>query len=160
MSTPNAVVIFNGTTQHTFSAKANCLVTLNPGQNVVSLAKIAALSGETDSTDEEEIKIATRCTSEAFVEMIIDGTIKVINGKGIDANTTEGVNTSGTKDASEDTINVDIVQLGARDAAAIIKEVTDVSIVQGYLDAENLSGDPRPTVVKACEKAIKTLTVD
>ncbi len=150
----NSIVIFNGARQHSFSAKKDCLVTLNAGSNVVSVEKINRLLGETG--DEELDKMA----SESFVDMYASGEIEIIDQEAVV--TAE----SGSKDkstdiatgSSGDVIEIDIVKLGAKDAITVINSEASVEKIKAYLDAEISSGDDaRKTVVKAAEEAINAL---
>jgi len=151
MSNKNAVVIFNGARQHSFSAQKDCLVTLNAGKNVVSVAKLERLTGKTDDAELNKAK------SVSFIEMIETGEIEIVDDAAVEvAETTEDDN-SIVKDTNKNTIKINIVDLGAKEAITVISAEADVDIVQGYLDAENASGDTRKTVVKACEDAITAL---
>ena len=148
----NKVVLFNGATQHSFSAKADCLVTLNAGSNVVSIAKLDKLMGTTGDKKQDA------CKSNSFLEMMEDGVIQVIDDKAVVvAETTQAeTDNSGAKKPSDDKIEINIAELGATEAKAVINSEIDADVIQGYLDAEN-AGEARSSVVKACDKAIEAL---
>ena len=69
----NAVVLFNGARQHSFSAQKDCLVTLNAGSNVVSVEKLNRLLGETGD------KKLDAMASESFVDMVAAGDIEILD---------------------------------------------------------------------------------
>ena len=151
----NAVVMFNGARQHSFSAKKDCLVTLNAGSNVVSVEKLNRLMGETG--DDELDAMA----SESFVDMVAAGKIEILDEDAVVSAE------SGTKDKKTgivtgktgDKIEIDITKLGAKEAIALIEGEAIAEKVQAYLDAENSQGeDARKTVVKAAETALDALT--
>lgn len=150
----NKVVIFNGATQHSFSAKADCLVTLNAGKNVVSIEKLNRLMGTTGDEELDE------CKSDSFLEMKDDGIISIIDDAAVVvAETSEKENKTATKKPSDDKIKIDIVKLGATEAKEVISSEIDADVIQGYLDAEN-AGESRPSVIKACDKAIEALLAE
>ena len=148
----NAVVLFNGARQHSFSAQKDCLVTLNAGSNVVSVEKLNRLLGETGD------KKLDAMASESFVDMVAAGDIEILDDAAVvkaDASAKDkatGISTSSKGDNNE----IDITALGAKAAIGVIESEADADKVKSYLDAEN-SGEPRKTVVKAAEKAIEAL---
>jgi len=148
----NAVVIFNGARQHSFSAKKDCLVTLNAGSNVVSVEKLNRLLGETGDDDLDAM------ASESFVDMVAAGDIQILDEDAV-VTAKEGKKDSATGIATGagDSIEVDITKLGAKDVIALIEGEADAEKVQAYLDAEN-AGEPRKSVVAAAEKALEALT--
>lgn len=137
--------MFNGARQHSFSAKANCLVTLNPGSNVVSTAKFESLT-------------KGGAKSKSFIEMMDDGEIKVIDGSAVESAVPSRKDNATGIGSGLDKVEVAISKLGARDAVDIIRAESDVDVVKNYLlDEETSDNDPRPTVVKACNEAIAAL---
>ncbi len=142
----NAVLVFNEARQHSFSAQKDCLVTLNPGRNVVSIAKLEKLT-------EGDAK------SIPFIELMETGVIEVVSEEAVVVAETTDSNSS-SKKPTADKIEINIVDLGAKEAIALINSESDVDVIQGYLDAENTDSDPRKTVVKACDEAITALLAD
>lgn len=148
----NKVVVFNGARQHSFSTQKDCMVTLNAGSNVVSVEKINRLMGE---TDDESINAMA---SVPFVDMVASGDIKILDDDAVvEATESKPDDKTGIK-TSSDNITIDIVKLGAKEAIEVISVEMSAEKVEGYLNAENASGDARKTVVAAAEKAIKALT--
>ena len=152
----NKVIIFNGACQHSFSAQKDCLVTLNAGKNVVSVSKLNRLLGKTGDDSVDKMK------SQSFIDMIEDGTIEIVDDSAVEVaeTKTDDNDNSGTKNPNDDDIKINIVELGAKEAISVINAEVDVDTVQGYLDAENASAEPRKTVVKACDDAIIALLAD
>jgi len=154
----DVVVMFNGACQHSFSAKKDCLVTLNAGTNVVSIEKLERLTGKTGDEELDAMK------SQSFINMHDTGEIEIINDEAVvevvsaqkDNVTGINANTAGNKE----TIIIDTVKLGAKDAITVIGAEIDADIIQGYLDAENAADTPRVTVIKACEDAITALLAE
>ncbi len=145
----NAVVVFNGARQHSFSAQKDCLVTLNAGSNVVSVEKLNRLLGETGNDELDAM------ASESFVDMVAAGEIDILD-EGAVVTAEEGKKDSATDIATGkdgDNIEINITKLGAKDGIALIEGEADAAKVQAYLDAEN-SGEPRKSVVAAAEKAL------
>lgn len=149
----NKVVIFNGATQHSFSAQKDCLVTLNAGSNVVSVEKLNRIMGTTGDEELDAMK------SDSFLEMLDDETIVILDEDSVvTAETSEEENTSGVKNPNDDNIEIDIVKTGAKDAISLINAEVDVEKVKSWLAAEKASGnDARSSVVKACNKQIEAL---
>lgn len=145
MDKKNTVLIFNGARQHSFSAKANCLVTLNPGSNVVSAAKFSALTkGDAKSP--------------SFIEMIDTGEIEVVDSAAIEKAVPSKKDESTGIGSGLDDIDITISKLGAREAVSVIRSETDVDVIKNYLlDEETSDNDPRPSVVKAANEAIAAL---
>ena len=145
MDKKNTVLMFNGARQHSFSAKANCLVTLNPGSNVVSTAKFDALT-------EGDAK------SPSFIDMIDAGEIEVIDSAAIEKAVPSKKDASTGISSGQDDVVITISKLGAREAVSVIKSESDVEVIKNYLlDEETSDNDPRPSVVKAANEAIKAL---
>jgi len=152
MSNKNAVVIYNGARQHSFSAKKDCLVTLNAGSNVVSVEKLERLTGETGDNELDAMK------SQSFIDMLESGEIQIVDEDAVvTAESGKKDDTTGINTGTGDAIEIDITKLGAKDGIALIEGEADAEKVQAYLDAEN-SGEPRKSVVVAAEKALKALT--
>lgn len=152
MSNKNVVLLFKGVKQHSFSAKADCLVTLNPGSNVVSLSKFNILTGNAGDEDQD------KCKSISFCDMLESGDISLLDEKAVDvAETSEEENTTGTHDPNKDKIKISIVELGAKDAIALANAESDIDKVKGYLEAEEAASEPRKTVVAACNIGIELL---
>lgn len=151
----NAVVIFNGARQHSFSAQKDCLVTLNAGQNVVSIEKLSRLMGETGDDTLDAM------ASESFVDMVAGGDVQILDeGAVVKAEPASKDDTTGLNTGKDgDNIEINIIKLGAKDAIELIKGEADADKVQAYLDAEESQGDDaRKTVVSAAEQALEALT--
>lgn len=137
----NAVVIFNSNRQHTYTGSKGCMVCLNPGNNVVSIDKLEQLDGE----------------SETFVDAVSSGEIEILE-KGVVKAETKNKNEI-SKNPLNDNIVLNITEMGAREAIIAIDAEIDTSVLNGYL-ADERANDDRKTVVKAIEKAIKSLGDD
>lgn len=137
----NSVVIFNGTQQHTFTGSKKCIVCLNPGSNVVSIKNLEELGG----------------VSQSYVDAVDSGQINILEEGVVKAETKD--KGEGAKNPSDDTIILNVSEMGAREAVSVISSETDVDIIRGYLNTE-MSSENRPTVIKACEAAIESLTDD
>ena len=145
MDKKNTVLMFNSARQHSFSANADCLVTLNPGSNVVSSAKFNALT-------------SGKAKSPPFIDMIDAGEIEVIDNTAVEkAVPSKKDSTTGISSGQDDVV-IAISKLGAREAVSVIKSELDVEVIKNYLlDEETSDNDPRPSVVKAANEAIKAL---
>ena len=139
--------MFNGARQHSFSAKASCLVTLNPGSNVVSASKFDALTkGDAKSL--------------SFIDATDAGEIEVIDGAAVAKAIPSQKDGSTGISSGQDDIEITISKLGAREAVSVIRSESDVEVIKNYLmDEETSDNDPRPSVVKAANEAITALEV-
>lgn len=124
------IVNYDGVNTHSVSAGPKAFVRLVPGRNEIDDAVFDKL-------------MAKKNGSEGFQHLCNENIVTVIDDKAV-----------------SDDGDLIISQVSTKDAKSIIEGELDLDVLNGYLEEENTSEKPRPSILKSITQQIEKLTED